>query len=56
MMLDAVSLVTDGLGRAPETESAALLRENVEPAELGRVMPIPSSLALELAVLAVATG
>lgn len=56
MMLDADSLATDGLGRAPETDNAALLLEKVDPAELGRVIPMPSSLAPELAVDAVATG
>lgn len=42
-MLELDSLAIDGGGREPETDSAALLRENVEPAEDGRVIPTPSN-------------
>lgn len=58
-MLELESLAIDGGGRWPETDNAALLRENVEPAEDGRVIPYPredwidaaSSPAFELAAL-----
>lgn len=47
-MLDPDSLTTDGLGRPPATERAALLLEKVEPAELGLVIPAPADASLEL--------
>lgn len=47
-MLDPDSLTIDGLGLPPATDKAALLLENVEPAELGRVIPAPTDANLEL--------
>jgi hypothetical protein len=41
-MLELDSRVIEGGGREPETDRAALLRENVEPAEEGLVIPTPS--------------
>ena len=46
-MLDPDSLATEGLGLPPVTERAALLLENVDPAELGRVIPAPADANLE---------